>query len=448
MVLPLLTGVALVVVGLVGWQTLADDPMNRSIRLSTGPPNGTYAALGSALGRVLEEAQVAGSVTTAPSAGSEENMARVGGAGSERQADFAFVQSDTPPREDVQLVATLYDEVLHILVARGKQADIASIDDLQDRRVSLGLQLSGTRTIAQRVLDYFGITLAEDLALAPGDIADAIRADAVDALFVLGALPSATVRELVEAELVSFLPLVGSGLSGSIAPALVAVLPSYQVVEIPRGIYGYGAAPAEPIGTVAVSALLVASREVDEDVVQAVTRVLFERRASMARDRDGVALALRIRESYEPAASMIPYHAGAVAYYQRREPAFLVEYAEAVSLIITLLVGVGSAVITGREWYRRRRKNRIDAYYNEVRHFSASLFNAPEEELRRARDALDEVRHRAFDDLVNEQVEADESFVIFQDYLRGELEAIDARLGPSHHEPRALAPRPHPPTSS
>jgi hypothetical protein len=44
------------------------------------------------------------------------------------------------------------------------------------------------------------------------------------------------------------------------------------------------------------------------------------------------------------------------------------------------------------------------------------------------RDALSQLRHRAFSDLVAEQLQANEAFSIFQNHLRDEFAAIEARI--------------------
>jgi TRAP-type uncharacterized transport system substrate-binding protein len=64
-------------------------------------------------------------------------------------------------------VASLYDEILHILVSKMDADEIRTIYDLRGKRVSLGLAGSGTRQLSQRVLDHFGVEVGEDLALSP-----------------------------------------------------------------------------------------------------------------------------------------------------------------------------------------------------------------------------------------------------------------------------------------
>lgn len=177
-----------------------------------------------------------------------------------------------------------------------------------------------------------------------------------------------------------------------------------------------------------------------------VAEALFEYRADLVRPKkpakqsngdgrsrqttqeEALPFARRIRERYEPGGSFLPYHPGAIEYYERRRPSFLAEHSEAISLGLTVLFACGSAALAVRERLRRRRKNRIDKYYGELPDVSSAVHEAPPEQLIQKRVQLDEIRHWAFRDLIEEQVEADESFVIFQDFLRGELAAVDARL--------------------
>ncbi len=97
-------------------------------------------------------------------------------------------------------------------------------------------------------------------------------------------------------------------------------------------------------------------------------------------------------------------------------------------MFLTLLVGVYSGYIALREWMKRRMKNRIDAYLIEVEEQTAALGSLSYEDLVQHRDALYDIRHRAFSDLVSERVLADQSFTILQNHMRDEFAAIEARI--------------------
>jgi hypothetical protein len=178
-----------------------------------------------------------------------------------------------------------------------------------------------------------------------------------------------------------------------------------------------------------VSALLIAHRDLDQDLVRAITETIFVHRSgSDGLEGDGLAVARRIREDFRPNLSQIPYHPGAISYYDREEPPFFVEYAEAISLGLTLLVGAYSGYIAIREWMRRRMKNRVDAYLLEVDRMTSDLRGLTVDELTDLRDRLDQVRQRAFSDLVSERLYADEAFTIFQTHLGQEFAAIETRV--------------------
>jgi hypothetical protein len=139
-------------------------------------------------------------------------------------------------------------------------------------------------------------------------------------------------------------------------------------------------------------------------------------------------VAHRIREDYRPGAFAIPYHAGAEGYYDREQPPFFVEYAEAMSFGFTLLVAAYSGFFGIRQWMRRKMKDRVDAYLIEVDRLAADLANLSLGELRTLRDELEGLRQRAFSDLVQERLYADEAFTIFQNHLGQEFLAIEARI--------------------
>ena len=424
-ILATVVALALIVGGFYGYRTLSGDQAQHEIVIATGPETGTYHVLGVALARVLEGSSVVESAEVVSTGGSVENMERIDGAGG--GADLAFVQSDTPIGNNARLVAPLYNEVLHILVSRLDADEIRSIYDLRGRRVSLGPAGSGTRQLSKRVLDHFGAEIGEDLELLPADATAGLIDGSVDAAFILSAIPSRMVTELAEKDAIRFLSLGDAQEFGNESDALALVFPSIRGTTIPRSTYVR--LPEEPVQTIEVSAMLIARRGLGTDLVRTITATIFERRlGSAGLEEADLAVVRRIREDYRPGSVTIPYHRGAVAYYHREEPAFFVEYAEAISLGLTLLVGLYSGYIALREWMRRRMKNRIDAYLLEVESQTADLASLSLEKLIEHRDALDEVRHRAFSDLVSERLLADESFTIFQNHLRDEFTAIEARI--------------------
>jgi len=414
--------VLFVVGGIALWWSFAGGVSTRPLVLATGPEEGAYHALGTALAGLLEEQGLAPSVALRATEGSGENMALL----ATGDVDLAIVQSDTPGAPRARLITPLFDEALHVLVSAGVADQVSRIDDLAGRRVSLGAAGSGTRQVAARILDHFQVEPALDLDLDPAPAVARLETGELDVVFALTALPSPAVATVASRGQVRFLSLGDAQERGNEADALALVFPRLHATGIPRGTYGR--IPREPIRTVGVRAQLVASRDLDPDLVRDMTAVIFARRARLNDTSHELSFGDLLRESYAPGSPGLAYHPGAVAYYERFQPAFVVEYAEPLSLGFTLLVGAWSASLALRGLFRRRRKNRIDAYYVEVIRDAPDLSRATPDQLLARRDRLVRVRERAFTDLVAERLEADESFSIFQNQVDGELASIQRRL--------------------
>jgi TRAP transporter TAXI family solute receptor len=420
----LAAGVSLLVLigGFSLWRSLRQGGERQVLVLATGPESGTYYALGQALGRLLEAERLAARVDVLATEGSGENMELLASG----VADLAIVQSDSRPVDSVRLIGTLFDEAMHILVAPETAGSVSRIGDLDGRRVSLGGATSGTRQVAQRVLAHFEVTPAEDLALEPAEALDALREGRLDAVFLLTAVPSRMVAKLASEDGARFLSLGEAREIGGEADALALVFPQLHATTIPRGTYAR--LPAAPVRTVGVWAQLVGTSDLDDGFAYRLIATLLAKRSRLDDPANEFLFADRLRESYVPEATRLPYHPGATAYYERSRPPFIVEYAEPLSLGFTMIVGVWSASLALRQWARRRRKNRVDRYYIEVVKGAPNLATASADDLLARREQLVEVRERAFTDLVAERLEADESFVILQNHIDSELASIQRRL--------------------
>ena len=420
-----LIAVTVIIVGIYIYRAVSTEVTYDPIVIATGSESGTYHALGKAMKRVLEDTEDFSSVVVQATDGSVENMRLIGT--DDATADLAFVQGDASPSTDARLLATLYDEVLHILVSKAAAQDIRTIHDLRGKRVALGAAGSGTRQLSRRVLKHFGVEVREDLVMSPEETAQALSDNSVDAAFILSAIPSRLILDLADRDAVRFLSLGDAEEVGDEAHALELVFPGIQRKTIPRSTYIR--LPLKAIHTVSVTAMLVARKDLDEELARSITAIVFRSRAG-ASGLEGTELtvARKIREDYDPASVTIPYHPGASAYYNREAPPFFVEYAEALSLGLTLMLAIYSVFIALREWLRRRMKNRVDAYLLEVERLASNIHKLNHDESLQQLKALEELRRAAFDDLIAERLLADEAFIILQNHLRDEMALVEARI--------------------
>ncbi|MBL3683783.1 TAXI family TRAP transporter solute-binding subunit [Leucobacter aridicollis] len=163
-------GIAALAAGALWWRGGAGPPPVL-VSVGTGLPGGVYDAVGRSLAELTVDGPVR--VRAVATAASVENVARV--RAGELDAGFALADvaalsvQDTSPAaptagsegvQDLQAVARLYDNHVHLVVRAG--SPYASIGDLAGARVSLGAESSGTEVIAERLLEIAGIAVGAD----------------------------------------------------------------------------------------------------------------------------------------------------------------------------------------------------------------------------------------------------------------------------------------------
>lgn len=322
---PLFAGIAaavavlVLVIGFFVYRSLASEAVYDEVVIATGPETGTYYRLGQALKRVMERTGRFSAVELRVTDGSFENMALVQ---SDESIDLAFVQAETTAGSNARLLTELYDEVLHVLISADNAEQIKTIYDLEDRRVSFGAEGSGTRDLSRRVFEHMGIVPSEDLILSPLDAIEALQSGSLDAVFVLSALPSPLIYDLAKKDAVRFVPIGDMVGEGDEAHALELLFPGVKRQLIPRS--AYRRLPVQAIGTVAVPAMLIGRETLDDAMVREITELVFSYRAGdFVLEGQELAITRQISERYDPAESTIPYHPGAVAYFTREQPPFL-----------------------------------------------------------------------------------------------------------------------------
>lgn len=384
------------------------------IVIAGGSPGGTYEPLSRGVAEILARELSSVSARAVHSKGSADNLHRL----QEQQVLFGFVQNDGPGDSELRTVARLYSEVLQIVVAAG--ADIETLEDLRERRINVGPVNSGTMRLAQGVLEHYGITHYQPFHEEAAQAAEDLRTGKIDVAFFLAGLRTPVIEELLNQGDGQLLPIAEtkSSLRG-----LAFGLPGVEATTIPAHIYGR--APSHPLGTLSVDALLVTRRDAPASLIREVTRLLFENRFHLIAFHsaaDGMSELTTARQL------RFPLHPGAANYYARNEPPFLVVYAEALSLGVTILVSVGSAALAVREWQRRRKKNRIDVYYLKAEESAMDLQEANRGQLLDLRKKLIRLRSQAFTDLVAERLEAGQAFAIFQSSIGQRLLEISQEM--------------------
>lgn len=293
-------------------------PQTQFLSIATGGTGGVYYPYGGALAKLISE-KIPNTQATAEVTGASVDNLKLIQVG---KVDLAFTLADTLAEAvkgsgpfkatgaigSIRTLAVLYTNYTHIVVRQG--SGIHRVADLKGRTVSVGAPGSGTELLADRILNAAGIDPRRDItryALSVTESAGSLKDGKIDALFWSGGVPTPAIQDLAATP----------GLTIELLPS-DDVLPVLQR-DFGRGLYNLAAIPggtypgiAGDLGTVGVKNLLVASSQLDNDLVASVMRVIFENKDAL------VAAHPEARHLEKPASfddAPAPYHPGAIRYF-------------------------------------------------------------------------------------------------------------------------------------
>jgi uncharacterized protein len=206
-----LTIAIVAVLGLISafsaWYCLSSR--EQAVTIATGTEGGTYYVLGQEFARVLNElpggAQI--KAEAVESEGSFDNLKRLIRAEKVDPADIAFVMKPALTRADpseVRILARLYMDVVQVVVWDPEDeidslAQLKVADGAPKKRVFIGAEDSGTRIVAEDMLDSCGISREDydepDAIGSFDEAADRLIDGTLDAGFFVAGLPNDAVTK-------------------------------------------------------------------------------------------------------------------------------------------------------------------------------------------------------------------------------------------------------------
>ncbi len=285
----------------------------RFLSIGTGGTGGVYYPLGGALANRLSVADPSRQYTAEVTGGSVENVKRIIAG----QIDIGFTLSVTAyeayqggqdfatPDTNLVVVAPLYPNLSHVVVPSSSK--VHSLADVRGLRVSVGSAGSGTEQISRQLLEIYGLTYddIDPRFLSFSESASALADGAIDVAIMSVGIPAAAVLEATTTNHMRLLPIEADKVV-----ELKARYPYYSAGEIPAGAYpGVDA----PIPTVAMMNWLVADKNLDNDVVDALLNILGPDRVSLEQVHD---MAKQI-DLAQLADAPIPLHAETRAFLNK-----------------------------------------------------------------------------------------------------------------------------------
>ena len=178
------------------------------------------------------------------------------------------------PQKELRSVFSLYNESLTLVAA--VDAGINAIGDLKGKRVSLGNPGYSQRRLIIYTLEVAGLDPKKDiipLRVNASEAPDLLQDNLIDAYFFTVGHPSETVRKALSGKRrARIIPIFGPGIDKLLADNNYYTKNQLQIQRLYPGLEG----TKEEVESFGVKAILCTSSKVPEEVVYAVTKIVFE----------------------------------------------------------------------------------------------------------------------------------------------------------------------------
>ena len=290
---------ALLLAGCGGSDEPRKAPAPETLTVATGGQGGIYAVWGAAYARAINKSLEGYRGVATPTTGSVENLERL----RDGRAEIALTLGDTAldaveGREAfdrpmaLKALAQIYPSYVQLVTRAG--SGIATLGDLEGKRVSVGSPDSGTQVVAQRVLDVAKVGGFKREQLGIAESADALEQKQVDAFFWSGGVPTAAVADLAKQTPIGVVDLGRYAREMRIRWGGV-----YDAGSLPAGAYGL----SDRVTTITIPNYVVVGRRMDAALAHDLTSLLF----TSGRVSD--------RERAQDVIAEIGLHPGAQAYF-------------------------------------------------------------------------------------------------------------------------------------
>ncbi|HPY94670.1 MAG TPA: TAXI family TRAP transporter solute-binding subunit [Clostridia bacterium] len=283
--------------------------------ITTGGTAGTYYPLGGEIAALWMKHIPGLDVSVQSSGGSKDNILKM----NNKEADLGTVQNDVmyyayqgdqdffagEVIDSFVAIGYLYPELVQVVVAA--DSDIKTIADLKGKNVSVGAVGSGVYFNAVQLLGEAGLTL-EDIKpqhLSFDESATSFQNRQLDAFFVTAGLPNPAIMDVDSKRDVRLI-----GLTDEQMAALQEKYAFYVPVVVPAGAYK---GILEDVTVPAVGAVLICGKDLDEELVYQMTKVLYENKDEMTHAKKEFISAETGVEGIP-----VPFHPGAERYFKEK----------------------------------------------------------------------------------------------------------------------------------
>jgi len=279
------------------------------------------------------------------------------------KADLAILPSPADDALKAPVVAILRQNVMALIVpapASGKKgkksAKIEKIEQLAGRRVGIVSGNEASPALLRAVLDHYGVpaakvTLSE---IDPKKVAEAIKNNQVDVLFVAGPATGAAISDTVKA----------ASRNGD-APGFVAIEqadgiakrnPAFDSIDIDAGTFGgTPPTPDDSLKSLSFAEYLVARKSDSDSVIASLAKTIYSSRQALAAAMPGE---IKIEAPSTDKDADVVVHPGALAYLNDSQQSFFDRYGDDIFYGMLIFPVFGSALAGMASYLRRDTRTR------------------------------------------------------------------------------------------
>ncbi|MGI9350502.1 MAG: TAXI family TRAP transporter solute-binding subunit [Rhizobiaceae bacterium] len=344
----------IVVMAVGSYFFLTREPAQVVLKIGSGPYRSDSYELMKEVADVVARHSGRISIEVVPTRDSSENISFLNNG----TVHAATIRSDTPVVNNVRQIANLFPDYFQIIARVG--SPVFGVTDLIGKKIAIpGFGTDEFRSF-WILGDHYDLPIngVHWMVMDFETASDKLLSGEVDALFTVRSLRDRLLLNLyADAELKN-LSLRYIALEQ--AKAIAIKRPFLQVGEVPRGAFvGKGPTPRRDMTTVTVDRVMVTREDLDPEIIQELTRILFEHRLDLT---IRFALASAIKRPDFDAGLGIPLHEGSARYFNRDDPSFLQKNAEPLTLLLTLFAMLVSALFALRSRFLSSQKDRMDSY--------------------------------------------------------------------------------------
>ncbi len=280
------------------------------LTLGSAASGTTYFVVGAALSQVLE-AETGIKINMETSGGSSTNIQlieqgdmglglTVNSMAAEGWTGDGWAEGET--YQKIRAIIPVLTNYLHIYTLSGNE--ITSIHDLSNKNVATGSVGTSSEVTGNQIIELFNINANRVVPLPTDQAVDGMKDGTIDVGFSTVGLPGPFMQDLETTHNPTLIPLSDDEMN-----QILTAYPYYSAGVIPSRTYKN---QNEDIKAISYANFLIASVDLDDDVVYEITKKAFENKEKLIQIHPSLE-ALTLEGILD---SSIPIHPGAVRYYE------------------------------------------------------------------------------------------------------------------------------------